>query len=492
MLGMALSAGLTPNITTFSLAWHIVMSLLCCIFSFIFAVVSERSSRSQFLTETLLARELHASQTADSILNHTLKNILSDAAATLELYLAGQGERDTLESAIGGLRRGMRACKNRQVYLKLVGGEYAPHQHTVDLQEFVKELVAGRDVQSNASKMIVHTDAVLLNLVLENAISNAFQHGHPSDPQVQLNVDTSPLSNDPFSLHRSSLHFTVSNLANPRCQELTPERVDCLLMGNAEVPPNAVVPALSDCIGIAHCVLAAKAGHIALHMAQEGNVVTFRASVEVDVLPEEPLAPTASNGPAAAQFPHGLCFAILDDSLAARRLLQFHITTWCSPGTVRCFGEREEDIDAFCITAAAEADIVILDQNLAYSQLHLGSDIARKLVQSGFAGFICLRSANDSTEDQALYLRSGAHCCFGKDLLGRQLMTELMQHYCRFREGAAVRRPAGAPPPCTMAELPGSQQTSFSSFPCAVSSGCVQIDAESPNVPCGMHAWVPL
>eukprot|EP00667_Euglena_gracilis_P020387 EG_transcript_22082 len=89
LLGMACSFSFTPGIQTEDLVWALAMLAINMLFFGGFAAVVERWGRKQFLAETFLARELHASQTADSILNHTLKNVLSDAAATIELFLAG-------------------------------------------------------------------------------------------------------------------------------------------------------------------------------------------------------------------------------------------------------------------------------------------------------------------------------------------------------------------------------------------------------------------
>eukprot|EP00667_Euglena_gracilis_P003172 EG_transcript_3181 len=441
VLGMTVSYCLTPSIVTSDLVWALVTLSLNALFFLCVAAVVERWGRTQFLVETFLARELHASQTADSILNHTLKNVLADAAGTIELFLAGTVERHTLEAVIDCLRRGMRACRERQVYLKLVAGEYTPAMHVVDLEEFGRELVAGRGVSSRLEKLTVHTDVVLLNLILENAISNALKHGHPSNPQVQFTISSSPAGDDlsPPRDHHRLLQFTVTNLANPQRPVLTPEYVAQLLSGKVEVANHDVVPVLSDRIGISHCVLAARTGGITVQLAQEGDTVTFCASVEVEVVvdkAEVPTTPTLSLAP--VPFPAGLRFTVLDDSLTSQRLLQHHIAKSCDPGAVRCFGEVEEDMEAFVTATLAEADIAILDQNLQYATPRLGTDVAQRLVRSGFAGFICLRSANDSAEDRALYMRSGAHCCFGKDLLGRQLMDELKAAYCLFRARAAT------------------------------------------------------
>eukprot|EP00667_Euglena_gracilis_P005906 EG_transcript_5950 len=442
VLTMAVSCSLTPGTPVGELAWAITMLSLNALFFLSFAAVVERWSRTQFLMEAFLARELHASQTADSILNHTLKNVLADAAGTIELFLAGLVERYTLEAAIHCLRRGMRTCRERQVFLKLVAGEYTPALHAVDLEEFARQLVAGRSVSSQVEKLIVHTDVILLNLILENAISNALKHGHPSNPQVQFIISSSPAGDDlsPPRHRRRLLQFTVTNFAHPQRPVLSPEFVAQLLAGKVEVANHDVVPLLSDHIGISHCVLAAQTGGITLQMAQDGDVVIFRASVEVEVVSDKVEAPaTPSLSPAPVPFPDGLRFTVLDDSVTSQRLLQFHITKACAPGAVHCFGEVEEDIEAFVAATLAEADIAILDQNLQYPTPRLGTDITQQLVQAGFRGFICLRSANDAPEDRALYMRSGAHCCFGKDMLGRQLMDELKAAYCLFHMGATIK-----------------------------------------------------
>eukprot|EP00667_Euglena_gracilis_P009998 EG_transcript_10172 len=305
MVSMALSVGLSPSIGTIFLAWHLAVTVLLTVFYFIIGIMVERWSRSHFLTESRLCRELHASQTADSILNHTLKNILSDAAATMELYLAGRVERDSLESAIHCLRRGMRACKDRQVYLKLVAGEYTPALHTVALQDFGHDLIAGRDVQSNVAKLTVRTDVALLNLILENAVSNAFKHGHPRKPEVHFAASIGPVRENPLADSRRMLHFTVANVAHPQRQRLTPEVVAGLFAGKVDVTQNtAGLPVLSDRIGITHCAMAAEVGHISLQLCQEGDVVTFCASVEADVVADDldlpPATPRAGAAAAAA------------------------------------------------------------------------------------------------------------------------------------------------------------------------------------------------
>ena len=82
------------------------------------------SRRAQFLLEQQfaddLAEALDASRKADSILNHTLKNTMSEAAGEIEMFLGGL-RSDTslshLRSSLSSLRRAMRSCHARQAYI---------------------------------------------------------------------------------------------------------------------------------------------------------------------------------------------------------------------------------------------------------------------------------------------------------------------------------------------------------------------------------------
>eukprot|EP00667_Euglena_gracilis_P011982 EG_transcript_12266 len=68
----------------------ILISVLASLGFLAFSILMERLRRTSFLNEVLLTREMQASQMADSMLNHTLKNLLADVAASLEVYLAGE------------------------------------------------------------------------------------------------------------------------------------------------------------------------------------------------------------------------------------------------------------------------------------------------------------------------------------------------------------------------------------------------------------------
>ena len=89
--------------------------------------------RYSFSLETYFQAALEtavaASRQADSILNHTLKNTMADAAGNIEMFLDNvEPGMDVvhLKQSEASLRRGMRACQHRQAYLQLAAQRYQP------------------------------------------------------------------------------------------------------------------------------------------------------------------------------------------------------------------------------------------------------------------------------------------------------------------------------------------------------------------------------
>eukprot|EP00667_Euglena_gracilis_P002249 EG_transcript_2250 len=424
--------------------------VVCMTFAFLtIAGLLERARRISWLAQTLLTQELHASQMADNILNHSLKNTLADVAANIEVFLAGAASANLLEDGIACLRRGIKCCKDRQLYRQLAAGEYTTVTTAVNLREIGQQLISGRQIDGVFCEGEVYLDIALCNLILDNALSNALRHGRPECPAVQFRIESRPsvLRAEPGYL---DVCFIVANAANPCHPPLTPERAAALLNGQARPLSRSPGPGLSDHVGLAHCAMAAKAGGITLALGQEGDVVTFVACVTAELVDHN----NGAEPPSAAQrqemvraFPSGLTFVCIDDSIAARRLLEFHIQKWCQPAAVHCYGVTEADIPLFLAAALAVADVVVLDQTLEYSVTHYGTDLVRQLVLSNFRGLICIRSGNDSSEDKVAYKRSGAHCSFGKDVLGSRMMEELKAAYVALQS----RSPAPSPNPARLA-----------------------------------------
>eukprot|EP00667_Euglena_gracilis_P012157 EG_transcript_12466 len=277
---------LTPYFPLINIAFSLFSLTTLALSYLALSSMVERFRRAAFLADRLLEQELHVSQTADSILNHTLKNTLADVAGIIEMYLAGAQDRSTLEDAIASLRRGMKSCRQRQVYLKLVAGEYTPVLNAVRLPEFGEGLLAGRGVRSRFPDLAVFLDQTLCSLILENALSNAFKHGDPHGPDVELMiaVEPSPLPRSaatPRTETDARVTLTVSNAADPLAAPLTEERVAKLLSGQAAAAaqPREVRPVLSDRLGLAHCQLAARQGGLAVALWQAGGRVHFRVTL---------------------------------------------------------------------------------------------------------------------------------------------------------------------------------------------------------------------
>ena len=84
-------------------------------------------SSDRFILERFFAGALdtavQSSRQADSILNHTLKNCMADGAGEIELFLESVDQDDPtytqLSNAAISLQRGMRACRQRQVFCSL-------------------------------------------------------------------------------------------------------------------------------------------------------------------------------------------------------------------------------------------------------------------------------------------------------------------------------------------------------------------------------------
>eukprot|EP00667_Euglena_gracilis_P004295 EG_transcript_4314 len=430
--------------------------------SVFFAAAFERMQRRNFEAERLLQWELHASQMADGVLNHSLKNTLADVAGNIEMFLAGAMQSQVLEDCIVSLRRGVRSCKERQGYLQLVAGQYHPVLNALNLQDFGRQLLAGRNATGQFLDCTIYADHMLLTLIFDNALSNAAKHGNPQHADVSFVIEEIPadICTD-LEAGKRRISFQVTNIAHPGNPELTPEFVRQLFAGGTEQHCRRLVSTLSDGIGLTHCVMAARLAGVALSLSQEDHIVTFTGilDAEVQAPPALRLHPPDSVAPdAAVAFPAGLRFTVLDDSLPAQRLLRFHIERLCAPASVVCLGASAADIELF-MTSALAADVVIVDQHLDWNrESYLGTNLVRELRTLQYGGFICVRSADDGPEDQALFLRSGANCSVGKDLLGPVMVRQLQADYAAFlaRRGsdgpstsADPTPPTHTPPPPT-------------------------------------------
>ena len=220
------------------------------------------------------AKYREAGQKADSILNHILKNTMADAMGCIDLYFMTHrpGGAGHLSKATDILFRGMWWCKLREAMLKIVAGSYDSVRAPAALREFVAELVRGRELATDCCAGVVRLDAIACNIVLDNAITNAWRHGCPGDPQVALTVrlaDPGPAAGAGPMARR--LRFLVTNRADPgkaaQREAWSSEAPD---RGFQKDGARAV---LSDGLGLQHIALVARTCGMVATLWQEGDQV---------------------------------------------------------------------------------------------------------------------------------------------------------------------------------------------------------------------------
>ena len=405
------------------------LSLIFLFFAFQF----KRFLMLHYLAGRGLERSSEASRKADSVLHHSLKNRMADAAGEAELFLdAYDGPQEVLPECVSSLRRGMQLCQHRQAYADLAAGQYAPRLALSSLRDFGVSLASGRKLaKKEFSRASAAFDPIASEMILENALSNAFKHGCPDRPDVSFTISTARVAEG-----SCRVQFRVTNRVSPAQPPLTDEYVRRLVT-RSPCRTESRVPVSSDHLGLSHCFMIAKVCGITLSLNQHADVVTFAAEVIAEVRAEDQALPSAEaanevvvieqDGPV---LPPGLCFHFLDDSAVARRLVVSQLTRFAAPACVKTFGESHFEVEEFVSASINVADIVITDENLVYaSGTYLGSDLLAQFVEQGFRGLLCTRSANCSAEDVDKYHSKGAHCVLMKDMSGREMMESIAHSY---------------------------------------------------------------
>eukprot|EP00668_Euglena_longa_P025083 GGOE01031312.1.p1 GENE.GGOE01031312.1~~GGOE01031312.1.p1 ORF type:complete len:870 (-),score=251.45 GGOE01031312.1:781-3198(-) len=388
-----------------------------------------------------------ASEQADTVLNHILKNTMADAAACIQLYADGKASQVSpdLSQAVTCLARGMQWCRKRHVLLRMSAGDYLPAMHPVSLREFGEQLVRGRAVISSFPNQVVLLDEVLCDILLDNALNNAFRHGDPVDPQVQFLMELSPLE-EPTNSGQRQLTFFISNRACPNRPRITPDLVHTLLSGRTSSTGELVYSsALSEHLGLHHMYKVAQTHGMMLTLRQEGNTVVLRAQLKVQLAKDLSLPQQLdlNLGVDDTALPAGLHIWALDDSPIARRLMQHSLPKHFPDATVCVLGETPEQVSVFINGAAGEADIVILDQHLDYAtESFLGTSVLADLLDFQCRAFICIRSASVVHGNEAAFYAAGAHCALGKDLRPDDFFQTLKRLYRSFLARSAHRAPS--------------------------------------------------
>ena len=326
----------TPHMSIMGCLLRGTILVLGSVFALQLALTISTGRRSEFVLleyfETSLKTAIEASRKADSVLNHTLKNTMADAAGQIGMFLEQAGCSDSdaepLQLCVAALHRGMRSCRHRQAYVQMAANAYEVSLQPVRLAEFVGRSVAGRRMRVEVPRRVLMLDATLCGLVLDHAVSNAFRHGDPADPAVRLTVTTEALAEEGLRLT-----FVVANRADAAKPVVTPAFLDRVLNGSSGAGLQSRSP-MSDCVGLRHTFLAA--GLLGMHvtLTQPGTEVRFTAQVVARVADGDREGAPEPHPPVnASAFPPDLHVCIIDDSGCWR--------TICgrgSPRTCTCSG----------------------------------------------------------------------------------------------------------------------------------------------------------
>ena len=191
-----------------------------------------------------------------------------------------------------------------------------------------------------SEKLCKKTFISLCSLILDNAISNAFKHGHPKRPNVHFVIEEAAEAADNPTQVR--LRFMIINAVNPVRPRVTAAYVKRVLDGEAEPAQSA----LSDQIGLQHSFLAGEVQGMKISLTQNTDSVVFDARMDVDIA-AAPVVLDMPDEDEGAEFPPGLTICCIDDSPSARRQLQHHLVTCASATDVHVFGQNEKDVARF-------------------------------------------------------------------------------------------------------------------------------------------------
>ena len=366
-----------------------------------------------------------ASQKADGVLNHILKNNIVDAQNSIDLFRDGDADDTVLIHARDLLFRSKWWCKLREAVLRIVEGSYEKKVQNVSLPRFCTDLLVGRpavtlDCPSSAATL----DPIACSIVMDNAVTNAIRHGCSDDPELKLTVE---ISGDGLT---QALSFTLRNKAkagHPQLADWSASSAGAADAFNTVEQDNQDV---STGLGLQHIAMVVNICGMSAELWQEDDYVYFRlhtdteASVDISTMSN----PTGEYRPRHLPSPvHILC---IDDSATARMALAVVLPKKIPGAVVGVFGETLADVELFKQAVSQGCDIVIVDQNLSLPGAEVkGTSLIREIFAAGYTGLACVRSANCTHADQTDYLRSGAHCAIDKDLRWSQVVQLLDSAY---------------------------------------------------------------
>uniref|UniRef100_A0A6T2J226 Response regulatory domain-containing protein n=1 Tax=Eutreptiella gymnastica TaxID=73025 RepID=A0A6T2J226_9EUGL len=392
-------------------------------------------------TITEVRKALKDGQTADSVLNHMLKNTMADASGCIDLYCHERPHGEDvayLSKASDGLFRGMWWCKLREAVLRMVAGQYESEPEVVNLHQFAEDFVRGRDVELECPLHVVMLDPMACNVILDNAVTNATRHGCQTNPEVKLtarvseqshNADAAMIDSPVESEIPVEVRFTITNRADSSSPAVKRWSTQQPNEPQQSKSPNS--PVLSDGLGLSHIWMVANRAEMVAELSQNGDKVHFELYFQTTALPPETsLLPQRAG--IVSLSPRWEVLG-LDDSGIARKSLVMNLEKALPDANVQMYGKDAAEVEEFERAALERADVIILDQNIDVDGQELyGSTILTKLRKRGYRGFACVRSGNSAQADKELSLKSGAQWHVGKEVPIPEMIRQLRREYDAF------------------------------------------------------------
>ena len=425
-LAMGLTTLLSPNV--YFDVFELIAFASLMFFTLLLNMRKTLSSRKRFVAE-LAARDamglgaLKEGRVAHSILCHKVKNAVVDASTLIESALQDpEGPSlPMLSQAQGRLQNAMQWFGREQMIMQLRGAHYCQRVEAVDLAACAWTVLSGRAARRHViSDTWAMLDRGLFEFLLDSVVTNATKHGYPGASDIAVGIDLHPVSDNahPYGPHRR-LVVHVTNRANPAKPAISQELVSKAL----EAERHCAM------LGLQCIFMAANALGMTASLTQEGETVSFMGLMDTQVTGNDRASQETS-----LSIPVGLTVCCIDDNEVARRFMSVQLTLRFPDCTSHVFGEALSDVVRFRKATLEEADIAILDQHLEYEGVTvLGTTIITELLAEGFQGLLCIRSANTSEADVALYQQSGAHCVIDKALPAARMVRQIVTSYNALR-----------------------------------------------------------
>jgi len=429
--------------------------------AFLLARCYEHSQRVMDSTNAILyekhTRSLSAARQADSRLNHVLKNksaevcfLLQESTQLLDgMVDLGDGLAAQLHEKSASMHAILDHMRHwthkREVFLQLTNGTYQMQQVITNIRDLIQRVAPNEiDAEFDCPTRII-TDANMLCLILEEALSNARKYrAKGSSLEMRLWVTSGEKG--------ERLRLALTNINLEGMDVLTPEQcADAFAPGTKGSHRSEMSDGLGlDTVKAALKVTDGEASLRGFLGSDERPRTVFtvslpaETSLEVDRKITERSEKAEQALKASTKRRPPVCVGV-DDSHVLQGALSAVFRMMNAASESVTMGSTLQELDA-CVALVLggadrpPADIVVLDQNLDWdgSPYMKGTSIAEQLRQAGFEGLVVIYSGASLSEMDLIRecVHADDHVEKGTNLL--QLSSHLSELYQSKHKGKSL------------------------------------------------------